>query len=755
MARPPTNTDRAAAESTATRSHEGTATICFDEEFIERLANGELDEASRLEFDSHCAGCAECGRRFDEVRLNLGAVEAVRAAAWSPLDGVPPEPSIDGYRILRQLGRGGMGRVYLAEQIRPARLVAIKVMEPFRDSRLLDREVEILARLSHPGIASIHEAGRTSDGRSYFAMEFVDGEDLLTHARGRPLRERLALLRDAVAAVAYAHRLGVIHRDVKPGNILVTRAPEEGRWTPKVLDFGLATIRASAGAADGSLIGWSGHVFGTIPYMSPEQSRGEPADTRSDVHALGSIAFELVTGRPILELGARTMHEALAARASLRAPRLRSISPETPPDLDAIVAKALEFEPADRYDGAGAFAEDLSRWLAGQAVAARAPTALEQARRLIRRQPIASALAAALLVSIAAFAAIMTVLAANLAERHQAAISAQSTSRERLDALVSQTTLLLDELLDAMADDLGGDATRSEIVEEVARYYDSLLEADPDEPRLQRAQMGVLRTLSALSRQRGDAERARSLMERSHELAARVLTARTIDPDEKFQWGYSLMYLAAALRESDREASDRLDDEATRVFEELAASTPDVEIHLAQLAAMLKRKANRALSAGDRDSARSHLTRALELRQRTLELEPESIAALEGALVARYSLAHFELGGQDAERAVATLVETLAQVDDALAIHSARRRLLELRAQIHLDLAGAMRNSGQPQSAQDHAFAAFRDLDRIVTADPQILRCRMQRSAACGMLADLAREAGDLAAAAEWEARSR
>jgi len=202
---------------------------------------------------------------------------------------------IGDYRILRKLGEGGMGIVYEAEQQHPRRLVALKVIQGGRyvdehHIKLFEREAQALARLKHPGIAAIYESGRTPDGQHFFAMELVRGETLekyLAQSAAGPagpaqLRERLALFRHIAEAVTYAHQRGVIHRDLKPSNVilqhdLMSTDPETGGMIPsiKILDFGLARI-TEADLAASTVRTEMGRIQGTLPYMSPEQVRGNP-----------------------------------------------------------------------------------------------------------------------------------------------------------------------------------------------------------------------------------------------------------------------------------------------------------------------------------------------------------------------------------------------------------------------------------------------------------------------------------------------
>ncbi|MEM7755152.1 MAG: serine/threonine-protein kinase [Planctomycetota bacterium] len=324
------------------------------------------------------------------------AIEARRQALDAAIESPSPieaRSTIAGYTIERMLGEGGMGSVYLATQERPARQVALKLVKSgFSSERALRRfelEAETLGRLRHPGIAQIHEAG-LHQGRPFFAMEFVDGLTLTEYADAKNLgtRARLKLIAQIAAAVQHAHQQGVIHRDLKPGNILVTEVEtDKGRVAqPKVLDFGVAKvtesdIRATTMQTD------IGQLVGTIPYMSPEQAGGDPAalDTRSDVYALGVLAFELLSGRLPHDLKDRMVHEAVRIIREDEPSRLSAINTSLRGDVETIVAKALEKKPDRRYDSPSALASDIGRYLDDQPIQARPASTWYQLRKFSRR----------------------------------------------------------------------------------------------------------------------------------------------------------------------------------------------------------------------------------------------------------------------------------------------------------------------------------------------------------------------------------
>ncbi len=363
--------------------------------------------------------------------------------------------SIGQYRIVRRLGEGGMGIVYEAEQQHPRRPVALKVIRggQYVDEhhvRLFHREAQALARLRHPGIAAIYESGRTDDGQHFFAMELVRGETLARHLQRRgkdgevgpaEIRYRLNLFRPICDAVFYAHQRGVIHRDLKPSNVIVGKetaatSPEApGAPEIKILDFGLARI-TDADVAVTTVHTSPGQVQGTIPYMSPEQIIGNPdeIDVRTDSYSLGVILYQMLTGHLPHDVTRLTLPE--AARVICEEPptppsRVWKGARRLDPDLATIMGKAIEKEPARRYQSVSALAEDVQRYLANQPILARPPSALYQIRKVISRHKALFALTAALGVLLIGFSITMAVQTERIArERDRASQARDRASQE-------------------------------------------------------------------------------------------------------------------------------------------------------------------------------------------------------------------------------------------------------------------------------------------------------------------------------------
>lgn len=354
-----------------------------------------------------------------------------------------PGDRIAGFTIVDFIGVGGMGAVYRATQAAPSREVALKIIRAGALSpqllRRFEFEVEILGRLQHPGIAQIYEAGAnpTEQGiQPYFAMELVEGRNLRTWCQRHEAttRQRLQLVAQICDAVDHAHQKGVIHRDLKPGNILVTN---DGK--PKVLDFGVA--RATDSDQQATIQTNVGQLVGTIPYMSPEQVSGDPRDldVRSDVYALGVILFELLTGRLPYSLTDLSVYEAVRIIRDETPTRMTTLDAALRGDIETIVSKALEKERDRRYQSAAALADDIRRHLDDVPILARPATTLYKFTKFARRNRIPVALAATLVVALIAGSITSIKFGIDAVEEREVARAEREVSQ---DALAFQSRML-------------------------------------------------------------------------------------------------------------------------------------------------------------------------------------------------------------------------------------------------------------------------------------------------------------------------
>ncbi len=403
----------------------------------ERLLNG-AEPRVREEVQSLLAAHEEPG-----VFLEKSVWELIDASEGDRLVGA----TIGPYRVVRQLGHGGMGTVFLAVRQTEefSQRVAIKLVrggealvQRFRQER------QILAALEHPNIARLIDGGTTADGLPYLVMEYVEGAPIDTYSRSASVHEKLHLFLQLCDAVEHAHRGLVIHRDIKPANVLVTPT-----GTPKLLDFGIAKLIAT----DTRLDTGSTRIM-TPQYASPEQLLGGAITTATDVYSLGVLLFELLTGQHPFDPATRTASTE-AARAST-ASGVRALRG----DLDNIIAMALEVEPARRYGSVEKLADDIRRYLSGHPVAARRATFAYQATKFVRRN---------ILVVATAFAIVIVTAIAFAATLHQKRIA-----ERRFDEVRSLARSVVFELHDAIAPLPGSTPARELLVRRALVYLDRL-----------------------------------------------------------------------------------------------------------------------------------------------------------------------------------------------------------------------------------------------------------------------------------------
>jgi serine/threonine-protein kinase len=388
---------------------------------------------------------ADAATRGDAIEPGLAVLASTLVAAATPAAGprVAAGDAIGGFTLLRPIGEGGMGEVWLAERADGGfrQQVALKVLRhgvAGADLRLrFERERRIMAALSHPGIARFVDGGVGPDGTPWYAMEYVDGEPITRHAARLSLRDRVALMVAVSDAVAHAQARLVVHRDLKPSNILVDR---EGRV--RLLDFGIAKLLAADDAAGDTATGLRAM---SPAYAAPEQVLGGTISTATDVYALGMVLYELLTGSlpharegVALERLAEQVRSEVTERPSTRLARGRTESAirsddvrQLRGDLDAVVMMALRAEPERRYAGAAAFGDDLRRWLDGRPVRAQRDSAFYRLRRFAGRNRVAVAGALAVAVALGA-GTVVSAWQAGIASAEAARAEAAAARAERI-----------------------------------------------------------------------------------------------------------------------------------------------------------------------------------------------------------------------------------------------------------------------------------------------------------------------------------
>lgn len=399
------------------------------EQVLRRMCDG--DESLRREVESLLEFHEQEDELLDRPCPEVTGVQSPREAGEIRAETLKAGTRVGEFTIESPLGAGGMGVVYVARQQRPARTVALKLIRAGLLTREMlrrfEHEGDLLGRLRHPGIAQVYQAGTSQieEGREqpFIAMELVRGLPLVEHAASNALDERgkVALVARIARAVQHAHSRGVIHRDLKPGNILVEPNPESSGedstitglagpvGQPKILDFGVA--RAVDREPAGTLRTTVGQIVGTLAYMSPEQVLGDPAevDSRTDVYAIGVILYQLLAGKLPLDLNKRSIVDAARIIREEDPARLSTIHRRFSGDLDTIVAKAMEKDRNRRYRTAAELADDLERYLRGEPIAARRDSTVYVLRKQLNRYRgvvIAAGLVTTSLAALAVYAAV-------------------------------------------------------------------------------------------------------------------------------------------------------------------------------------------------------------------------------------------------------------------------------------------------------------------------------------------------------------
>ncbi|MCO5168804.1 MAG: protein kinase [Planctomycetes bacterium] len=654
---------------------------------------------------------------------------ADRAASRAPTEPdaaapTPPDAPVAGgtfgrYVLRKELGRGGVGVVYEAWDPQLGRQVALKTLLAGRgasDVQLLRfvREARAAAHLRHPNIVSIHDAG-TIDERPYLTMDAIDGQplDRLVAEGGAPApRQVVELLVPIARALEFAHAQGIVHRDVKPENILVDHAGH-----PYLTDFGLARDLALPRLTK------SEATVGTPAFMAPEQLRGGAPEPRMDIYALGATLYECLTGR--VPFSGDSFPELVRCVLQDEPAAPRRLNPRIAPDLEAIVLQCLEKDPARRYASAGRLADDLARFLAGEAVHARPPSAVRRAaRRVLRHRALVTG-------GVVALAGLLGGAGVALWVRREA--EAEARVRAKLE---EERARLLEgrRLAEARATReeerraaLVGAALATTLEGQVAAY-DPVVEAWPDAWDVLIARARALRALCQERRARG------------HDLAAaRDAAARALadleaaaDATQEGAGAWPVLFLQAELLRLDLKDAARARAALTRL-----TAAPGALGHYA--------RARLLLAAGDAEAAHPEASAALEARP---DLDPARVLLAEvllarGHAEAAVSQVDRAAAGPSGGEAVRVLGVALLRLGDAVAAQQQALRAVELDpedAAAHLLLGRARLALGEPV----RALAALDRAHALRPLDPEPLRAA----------AETARLGGDVARAEALEERA-
>ncbi len=606
----------------------------------------EVCELSGAEYESRLSQL--CG---DDTQLRESVQMLVDAASQSDPKQLDPEafnrsqplPEIEGFRIIQLLGEGGMGTVYEAEQLQPARRVALKVLRMGYSSqkmvRRFQREAEVLARLKHNGIAQIYEVSFDDEtGVPYITMELVEGPTLSKYIQDKqpPIAERIQSAIEICDAIEHAHQRGVIHRDIKPSNILIDQS-----GMPKVLDFGIARITESDVRAV-TLNTEVGQILGTLAYMSPEQASGDPTqiDLRSDVYSLGVVIFEMLSGSLPHDTAAASLPEAINIIRNQDPSRIGTLKTKLRGDIDTILSKALERDPDRRYQSVSELGADLRRHLANQPIQARPPSVVYQLSKFTRRNK-------GLVASLSVIFVLLSIGVVSLSyalQRESAARQEAETSLERANAAYlflegifeglspketeGRDTELLLSMLDRAADDARTEidlpAVRAEMLTIIARTYNSVFEYG---------------------------EASKLLTE-----SLQIMENET-SPDEGLVFSTKELLATAFHKLGDFEQADS-------IFRELIE---DARVHHpeSQLATTLRQYSEFTMDDGRFDEALDAVQEAIELSPEVALIDHGRLMQQQGAVLRRLgryqeandsylkALGYFEESGADLERSIA------------------------------------------------------------------------------------------------------
>jgi tetratricopeptide (TPR) repeat protein len=727
---------------------------CLSDIDLEVFHAGDLSADVAARVTGHIESCGHCREQYDRFLDDQGVLGRMRRAAREVGTDMPSSflaaqipplllaepPSIRGYDIKREIQRGGQGVVFEAVQLATRRTVALKILleDPFADAvrrrQRFAAEVELAASLRHPNIVTIHDSG-LAEGRFFYVMEYIQGQRLGDYLKSQDLdvSQRLQLFEPICDALAYAHRRGVIHRDLKPSNIRVNQ-----HGVPCLLDFGLACRVDGPGGLGGSQAAPDAEFLGTLAYAAPEQlaGDGEAADTRSDVHGLGVLLYEMLAGRlPYNVSGAP--REVIHSIRTATPPSLRSAGVDR--DLEAIAFKALAKSPAQRYRSASDFHDDICRYLRGEPVEARRQDLTYVVGRWVRRHriPVAAACAlAGLLVLLGGWH-----LQAVRRERDQQKI--QRRSAEHIQ-------FFLEDILAAApdAEDVDHTALR-EMLQHASRRAQLQLGDDP------LGQAAVRATIGQTYRKLGDFAQAEE-----HLQAALQLFREQLGPDDP-RVAETLDNLGQLRRDQRRldEAED-LTRQAIAIMERGAAGPRELAPHWVNLALILwmrqdyetaeklyqqsllflddptlladtlRSYATLLETLGQREESEARYQQALDI-YRSYDVPVFNIAAVLA------NLAELRKGAGDLVEAEALNREALALVEKRLGRSSARA------AQIMSNLAALLALAGRPDEAAALAEEALEVRRKIFGEDNPVLGLTLN------VLAGVQQQRGDLQLAAQ------
>jgi serine/threonine protein kinase/tetratricopeptide (TPR) repeat protein len=596
------------------------------------------------------------------------------------------------YKVQRQIGEGGMGDVYVAEQTHPVRrLVAVKLIKPGMESKdvlaRFDAERQALAVMDHPNVCQVLDAGTAPNGRPFFVMEYVKGVPITQFCDDRKLtpRERLDLFVTVCRGVQHAHQKGIIHRDIKPGNVLVEVV--DGKPVPKVIDFGLAKALGRTLTDKSFAPTEYGRWVGTLEYSSPEQAEGRfDIDTLSDVYSLGVLLYELLAGSPpftraeLRHAGEEEMRRVIREVEPSRPSHRLSSSKNLPAiaanrqldpaalgralrgELDWIILKALDKAPERRYATPTALADDLTRHLTDQPVSAGKPSAWLRLRKFYRRNRV-QVVAAGLVVSALVLGVVGTTLGLLESERLKALAEANAQSARDEAAESARQKNLAEQARQATADQLEKTRQAEELAKAKTKEVEATLVVVRERTRLLSDAYGdfVFGIQTKLENNPGTQELRKQLLETARAGLKKVLddARRQGTPDSTLVWSHFRMG-DVELALGNTPAAEKEYQAGYELAQRLADADPKSAQAQRDLSVSFTKLGDVALQLGRTNDALDYYKKGLDVRQRLADADPKSAQAQRDLLVSHYKLGMLSEKNEDYAAAIQSYEKGLA-----------------------------------------------------------------------------------------------
>jgi tetratricopeptide (TPR) repeat protein/tRNA A-37 threonylcarbamoyl transferase component Bud32 len=704
----------------------------------------------------------------------LGSGDRIRPPAS------PVPCSVPGHEILGELGRGGMGVVYKARQLKLNRLVALKMIlagghTDIQDLKRFCREAEAVAALQHPHIVQIFEIGE-QDGLPYFSLEYVEGGSLAKRLNGTPLpsRQAAALVETLARAMQAAHERGIVHRDLKPSNVLLTA---EG--TPKIADFGLAKrLDGHAGQTQ------TGSIVGTPSYMAPEQARGRSKEVgpATDVYALGAILYELLTGRPPFR-AETPLETVLQVRSDEPLPPSR-LQPKLPRDLETICLKCLRKEPARRYASARELAADLDRFLGQEPITARPVSVWERAWKWARRRPAVATLLGLLLVVVGGSLLALTGLWRRAeqarAEAQQRSVDAEEQrdearkQKERAENSYRLARAALSDSLELQKDPRFRQGpledVRRKLLHAEATFYQQFVAQRGDDPTFQNERSGALarlgavthelantdeaikyyeearaiqgqlahdhpseaahrnalaryeEELGALYRATGRTQAAEAAHVRARELRQELLRHDSAVPAYRQDLAAGLVSLGRLYVDANRHReAETIYGEALELLQQLTGEFPDVAVYQRDLGECHNRLGLLYSITGRASQAETAFGQARDLYQRLARRHPDDPAYQEDLAYTHHNFAYLYSTTSRFPQAEEAYRQAQDRLEELLRLHPLVTAYQRNLASFYLNLGAFYSQAGRPPQALTATKKAREGLERLASQNPSVL----------------------------------